>query len=155
MRSQLAKVLALLCFTSVGLAQERTKDKDAKPPAPAQFKIPPEDAKKPNPLKADATSIAEGKRLFSSQCSMCHGKDGDGKGDLGQEMKLKVSDFHDPAVLKDMTDGALFYIITKGKGDMPDQGDRLEVNQRWQLINFIRSLSSKEPAETPKQEKPQ
>jgi len=137
------------------MAQEKTKDKDAKEPAPAEFKIPPEDAKKPNPVKADATTVAEGKRLFTSQCSMCHGKDGDGKGDLAQEMQLKMRDYHDPTTLKDVTDGELFYIITKGKGDMPGEGDRLEVNQRWQLINFIRSLSSKQPAGAPKQDKPQ
>ena len=86
---------------------------------------------------------------------MCHGKDGDGKGDLAQEMQLKMRDYHDPASLKDMTDGELFYILSKGKGDMPEEGDRMDANQRWQLIIFIRSLASKQPAATSKQEKPQ
>lgn len=150
-----AAVLTVVFFASAGLAQDKPKDKDAKQPASAEFKIPPEDAKKANPVKADANSIAEGKRLFGSQCSMCHGNDGDGKGDLAQEMKLKLRNFRDPATLKDMTDGELFYIISKGKGDMPEEGDRMEVIQRWHLINYVRSLASKEAAATSKQEKPQ
>ncbi|MFZ0636591.1 MAG: cytochrome c [Candidatus Acidiferrales bacterium] len=153
MRNQILTIVALMSLASIGLAQDKAKD--AKQPAPAEFKIPPEDARKPNPLKVDATSIAEGKREYSSQCSMCHGKDGDGKGDLAQEMQLKMRDFQDPASLKDMTDGELFYILSKGKGDMPEEGDRMDVNQRWQLIIFIRSLASKQPAATSKQEKPQ
>jgi mono/diheme cytochrome c family protein len=141
---------------SAGFAQDKAKDdKDAKQPPPADYKIPPEDAKKPNPVKPDAASIADGKHLFSSQCVMCHGKDGDGKGDLAQDMQLKMPDYRDPAALKDRTDGELFYIITNGKGDMPSEGDRLAVNQRWNLINYIRSLASKEHAAAAKQDKPQ
>ena len=46
---------------------------------------------------------------------MCHGKDGDGNGDLATDMKLKLLDYRDPASLKDLTDGDLFYIIKNGK----------------------------------------
>ena len=47
---------------------------------------------------------------------MCHGgTDGDGKGDVGADMKLKVSDSTNPATLKDRTDGELFYIISKAR----------------------------------------
>ena len=42
-------------------------------------------------------------------------------------MKLKVSDFTDPATLKDRTDGELFYIIKVGKGDMPPEGARVKL----------------------------
>jgi mono/diheme cytochrome c family protein len=142
MSRKLIAILALVCaalapFVPAGNAQDT-------------FKIPPEEAKKVNPLKNDASTIADGKKLYSSQCYLCHGKDGDGKGELAKDMKLKLDDFHDPTALKDKTDGELFYILSKGKGDMPGEGDRLSETQRWQLIAFIRSLAGKPmPAAAP------
>ncbi len=142
--------LALSCFASSSTAQDKPKDSQA---APAEFKIPPEDAKKVSPLKSDASTIAEGKKLFSSQCYLCHGKDGDGKGELVADMKLKLHDYHDAAALKDKTDGELFYILSKGKGQMPGEGDRLSETQRWQLIAYIRSLAGKPMPAAAKEEK--
>jgi mono/diheme cytochrome c family protein len=105
--------------------------------------VPEEAAKKENPSKADAGSIGEGRRLFVSQCALCHGKAGDGKGDLVEAMKLKVRDYSDPAVLKDVSDGAMFYVLQKGCGDMPAEGGRLKDEQMWNLVNYIRSLAKK------------
>jgi mono/diheme cytochrome c family protein len=79
---------------------------------------------------------------------MCHGKDGDGKGAVRADMKLKVSDFIDPATLKDRTDGELFYIIKFGKGDMPPEGARVKTNELWDLVNYVRSLAKKNPRPT-------
>ena len=77
---------------------------------------------------------------------MCHGKDGDGKGDVGADMKLKVSDFTDPTTLKERTDGELFYIIKFGKGDMPPEGARVKTDELWDLVNYVRSLAKKSPS---------
>ena len=77
---------------------------------------------------------------------MCHGKDGDGKGDVGADMKLKVSDFTDPTTLKERTDGELFYIIKFGKADMPPEGARVKTDELWDLVNYIRSLAKKSPS---------
>jgi mono/diheme cytochrome c family protein len=77
---------------------------------------------------------------------MCHGKDGDGKGDLAADMKLKLGDFRSPETLKDQTDGELFYIIKNGKGDMPPEGDRAKSEELWDLVNYVRSFSKAEAA---------
>jgi mono/diheme cytochrome c family protein len=77
---------------------------------------------------------------------MCHGKDGDGKGEVGADMKLKVSDLSDPVTLKDRTEGELFYIIKNGKGDMPPEGTRLKSDELWSLVNYVRSLAKKNAA---------
>jgi mono/diheme cytochrome c family protein len=74
---------------------------------------------------------------------MCHGKDGDGKGDIAADMKLKVTDFTDPATLKGRTDGELFYVIKNGKGDMPPEGKRMKPEGLWDLVNYVRSLAKK------------
>jgi mono/diheme cytochrome c family protein len=138
----------LICSACVVFAQNPAGDKSAPKASPAEFKIPADDAKRPNPVKTSAASIADGKHLYDSQCLMCHGKDGDGKGDLAADMKLDLRDFRDGAAFKDTTDGEFFYIISKGNGDMPGEGDRLNETQRWNLVNYIRSLASKSPAKT-------
>ena len=84
--------------------------------------------------------------MYEIDCEMCHGKNGDGKGDLAADMKAKLADYHDPAALKDRTDGELFYIIKNGKGEMPSEGDRAKPDAMWNLVNYIRSLAKKEPS---------
>lgn len=109
--------------------------------------IPVAAAKEANPVKATTESIAHAKKWWTLDCAMCHGKDGDGKGDTAKEMKLTLADFTDPATLKDHTDGELYYIIKNGLGDMPPEGDRIKTEEGWDLVNYVRSLSKKGAAE--------
>ncbi len=142
-------VLALLAAMPAFSAwQEAT----AAPAVPSQGCIIPEDAAKvTNPVKVSAGSVAEGKRLFATQCALCHGKGGDGKGDLVEPMKLQVKDYRDPAALKELTDGALFHVLKKGCGQMPGEEGRLKDRQMWDLVNFIRSLAKTQSVETAEQ----
>ncbi len=118
---------------------------------PAEFTIPPEAAKRSNPMRSTPVSLAEGRRAYKTQCAMCHGAKGDGKGELAVTMQLQLRDWNDPAALKGFTDGELFFILDKGKGQMPAQEGRMKPAQEWHLINFIRSLAKKtEAPEKPK-----
>ena len=74
---------------------------------------------------------------------MCHGKDGNGKGETATEMKLKIVDFTDPATLKDRTDGEIFYIIKNGKGQMTGEGERAKPEDIWNMVIYVRSMSKK------------
>jgi mono/diheme cytochrome c family protein len=134
--------IVLLCFTLS--AQEEPKP--AAVPASssaADSKIPPEAAKLPNPVKPSPASLAQGKKSYGFDCAVCHGKDGDGKGDLAADMNLKLADYRDPAALKDFTDGELFYIIKNGKGQMTGEGDRSKPDEIWNMVNYVRSLAKK------------
>ena len=91
---------------------------------------------------------ADGTKIYASKCAMCHGKAGDGKGDLAAVLSSKVPDMTLPEALRGISDGALFARITKGKGDCPDQQDRLPDPIKWKLVNHIRKLTSTEPAQT-------
>lgn len=142
-----AVVLGLLLWVGLaGFSQEKEAQKE-----PPEFKIPSEDAQRQNPVKPNPISLAQGKKLYGFDCAMCHGKEGDGKGDLAGEMGLKLRDYRDPASLKEFTDGELFYILAKGKGKMPGDEERMKPEQRWQLVNYIRSMAKKAPATQPKQ----
>ncbi len=131
-------LLALLFF---GFALWAQKDQ---PPAkaPAEYKIPPADAARVNPVKPSEESLAKGKKMYGYDCAMCHGKDGDGKGDMASDMK-NVTDFTDPDALKNRTDGELFFVTRNGKGEMPAEGDRAKDNDIWNMVNYIRSLAKK------------
>lgn len=106
--------------------------------------IPAEDAAKKNPVKPTPEGLAAAKKLFGYHCAMCHGKDGDGKGDLAADMKLELKDWRDPKSLEKMTDGELFYIVTNGRGKMTGgEGDRTSEEVRWNLVNYVRSFAKK------------
>lgn len=159
MRKDVATLSALVLFGIAGLPQQASKpipadnpaQQTAKPApqtekpaaATAAFVIPPGAAKQVNPVKPTAASIAEGKQVYGYDCAMCHGADGGGKGDLAADMKWNLKDYRDAAALKDMTDGEMFYIIQKGKGDMTGEGDRQKPEGIWNMVNYIRSLSKK------------
>lgn len=128
-----------------GFAQQKdAKAKEAQaadaPPPP----IPTADVEKKNPVKPTPEGMAEAKRLYGYHCAMCHGSDGDGKGELAMQMKLDLKDWRNPDSLAKMTDGELFYIITNGRGKMTSgEGDRTKDTTRWNLVNLVRSFSSK------------
>jgi len=113
------------------------------PPAKGESKIPPEDAKKTNPVKPTAESLAKGKKTYNIDCALCHGEKGDGKSDMASDMK-NITDFTNPDVQKNATDGEWFYIIRKGKGDMPaEDSARAKDEEVWNLVNYIRAFGKK------------
>lgn len=116
---------------------------DASAPPAAETKIPEDVGKKANPVKPTPAGLAQAKKLFGYDCAMCHGKTGDGQGDLAADMKLKLNDWRDSAALKDSTDGELFYIISKGKGQMPAGEQQMKPDEIWMMVNYIRSFAVK------------
>jgi mono/diheme cytochrome c family protein len=134
-------VSAPLLLVFLVLAQQDQTPPKAAPPA--EYKIPPEAAHQVNPVKPTSESIANGKKMYGFDCAMCHGKNGDGKGDLTADLKTKVPNFTDPAALKDATDGELFYIIKNGKGEMPAEGSRVKPPEVWNMVNYVRSFAEK------------
>jgi mono/diheme cytochrome c family protein len=103
----------------------------------------PSAANQVNPVKATPESLAQGKKYWGYDCAMCHGENGDGKGDVAVEEKLKLKDYRDPSALAGMSDAELFNIIKSGKGQMPPEGGRLKDAELWNLVNYVRSLARK------------
>jgi len=109
--------------------------------APADF------LSKTNPLPASEATIAAGKALFltSAQpvaCAMCHGNAGDGKGFMGAALVPPPRNFTCNAMMKDLPDGQLFWIIKNGSpgtGMMSFAG--LPDESVWQIIHYIRTLA--------------
>ena len=146
-------VLGAVCAASIGMArakpnitQEKPKDSSA---STDEYKISQEDIDKKNPVKPSPEGLAAARKVYGYDCAMCHGPKGDGKGDLVESMKLTMHDWNDPASLAGKSDGEIFFIITKGKGKMMGEGDRLPETMRWNMVNLVRSYSKKDTGDKP------
>jgi mono/diheme cytochrome c family protein len=117
--------------------QEATPAPSRKPAGP--LLIPEEEKTRKNPVPSAPEALESGKILFQSQCAMCHGKTGDGRGDLALEIKIRVPDITSPQLQKRRTDGEWLYIISHGHKDMPPE-KRLVDQQKWEMILYMRTL---------------
>ncbi len=102
-----------------------------------------------DPLEASAENLAEGKRLYEINCTPCHGEKGEGNGQLielpgGGDGPYTSRPQPYKTLLPLLKDGAIFYSLSYGKNMMGGYGFQLSVNERWQIIHYIKSL-----AETP------
>ena len=120
--------------------------------SPHNYEISPEEAARKNPIKFTDASVNRGKKVFATQCALCHGETGDGKSDLAKEMTLTLPDFTQPDSLAKRTDGELFAIVATGKDPMPSQKGRMPETQIWNLVNYLRSLSGKVPGKATEKE---
>jgi mono/diheme cytochrome c family protein len=146
-------ILAFMFAAGACWAQEKQEKKEkpastsaSAPTAPSHgFTFTAEDDARKNPNKFTQTSTDRGKKIYVTQCALCHGKDGDGKGELAEEMKLTMPDLTKAETLTKRTDGALFAIIGSGSEPMPGQAGRMTDQQRWNLVNYLRVLAGKKP----------
>lgn len=92
-----------------------------------------------NPLENNEKATREGKKLYAQFCAICHGKKGKGDGMAGMSLKPRPANFTKDIIQK-QSDGAIYWKITEGKPPMAAYKGVLTEEQRWQLVNFIRSL---------------
>jgi mono/diheme cytochrome c family protein len=110
--------------------------------AQSKWVVPQAAASIKNPLANDAESIKTGRTLYKTQCSPCHGDMGKGDGPAAAALTPKPAD-HTSKIFQAESDGSLFYKISEGRKPMPAFKNSLNENQRWALINYIRTLSKK------------
>ena len=100
-----------------------------------------------NPVKPTPQSQAKAKQIYTIDCAMCHGENGNGKTDMANDMQLKLPDWTVPASLNGKTDQALFNTIRNGKDKMPPEAvGRASDTEVWNLIIYIRKMSQEAAA---------
>lgn len=97
--------------------------------------------KNPDPPTADA--LAAGKQIYTDHCRSCHGEKGDGKGEKAAELSVAPGDFTDGPKMQHLTDGELFWQVTRGRLPMPAFADKLSDEQRWRVVDYIRTFAKK------------
>ena len=140
-------VIVFAGFAAGFARQDNPQQSAEKAKATDKYEIPADALARVNPVKSSPEGLAEARKVFGYDCSMCHGDKGDGKGDVVESMKLEMRDWREPATLAGKTDGEIFYIITKGKGKMMAEGERVPEKLRWNLVNLVRAMAAKGGAE--------
>jgi mono/diheme cytochrome c family protein len=92
-----------------------------------------------NPLKGKADAVAAGKKLYTTYCVPCHGNTGKGDGIAAASINPRPAD-HTSAKVQNQSDGAIYWKLTTGKVPMASYAKILTSTQRWQLVDYIRTL---------------
>jgi copper transport protein len=95
-----------------------------------------------NPIPSSSQSIHAGSQLFSTHCAACHGEMGMGDGPLAKTLNPRPADLMVQAAPGVHTDVELFGWISNGfpGSAMPGFKTSLTDSERWNLVNFIRTL---------------
>lgn len=89
--------------------------------------------------KANVSFNAEqGKHLYETFCSACHGAGGKGDGPVSEDFPkppdLTIS------LYRQRSDSFIFHRITFGTAIMPAYGHMTDPAERWQIIYYLRTL---------------
>jgi mono/diheme cytochrome c family protein len=101
-----------------------------------------------NPKKGDPVSAANGRRLFSINCSPCHGDISATPWVPGQVVMgapdLSLPDFSEGAGgAGGRSDGQIYGTMDFGNIIMPRVGWKLSPDEHWDIINYVRSVQAR------------
>jgi len=112
--------------------------------SPTGWKAPAKERKVKNPVPDNPESRSRGQKIYGDKCAVCHGGRGDGQTEMGKSLNPPPPDLTDRHMMKEMTDGEIFWKVTTGKGPMPSYKKELTEKERWDLVNYIKSLARPE-----------
>jgi len=91
-----------------------------------------------NPVVPSKDSLAFGKTLFDINCAMCHGHASAERGPVGKKLVPPPPGL-DRDLVRSRSDSHIFKAITFGFGRMPAFKDKLMPEERWSLVNYLRT----------------
>jgi mono/diheme cytochrome c family protein len=95
-------------------------------------------SKQQNPVSPTGESLAQGKTLFDINCAMCHGQSSAEAGSVGKKLSPPPPGLGQDLV-QSLSDATIFKAITFGFGRMPPFQSELMPQERWKLVNFLRT----------------
>jgi len=131
-RQGLFFIIQCICFTLIAHDQTRAQSKPWVVPADA--------IAVKNPLAGDKSVLPEAKGIYVSNCAPCHGEKGRGDGPASPGLNPKPAD-HSSALIQSETDGSLYWKLSEGRAPMPAYKKVFSEHQRWELIDYIRTLA--------------
>jgi mono/diheme cytochrome c family protein len=99
------------------------------------------------PMEVTPEVISRGQERFTISCKVCHGATGAGNGIAGKYGLVGIANLHQQRI-RDMADGEIFNTITHGKNTMMGYGDRIQVQDRWAIVAYIRALQKSQGGAT-------
>lgn len=85
-------------------------------------------------FSTDTETLNLGQNIYEENCQVCHGLDGTGA-------VLGAADFSDLRVVDDQAPRDFYLVTTQGKGSMPAWQGRLSQDERWAVIDYLRTFS--------------
>lgn len=139
MKNLVTTILLIFCITFMSFTSLQEKPpvdlkQDNRWVAPASSK------KLKNPYSGKS-SIKKGQAIYKMRCTVCHGDKGKGDGPGAKALNPKPAD-HTSKSTQSQTDGELFWKISEGRGAMVSWKLILSKEDRWNLVNFIRTLKA-------------
>lgn len=132
------KILLILPLSALIYAFTITEEQTEKWVAPKEAK------KVINPVaEAKRSSSAKnGAKIFKTRCVVCHGNAGIGDGPGGKALNPKPANLTSASV-QSQADGEIFWKISNGRGGMIKWDGILKENERWDMVNYIRTIKAK------------
>ncbi len=100
-----------------------------------------------NPLAADAKNLADGKKLYITFCSPCHGANGAGDGEVTKHgfpppPSYATGNSSRGGTMKELTDGKIYHTIVYGVGAMGSYASQLAPEERWKVVMYVHQLQN-------------
>ncbi len=96
-------------------------------------------ANKANPVDASEKTIKLGQKIYKKMCWTCHGAEGIGDGPAASVLTPAPANFS-TTLFQNQSDGAIYWKLSTGKGSMAGYESSLSEDQRWSLVNYLRTL---------------
>ena len=109
------------------------------PPQGEPWKAPREADALVDPLAKDPKAVQKGQKIFNSLCWVCHGMTGKGDGPSAAALKVHPADLGS-ATVQAQTNGALYWKITHGRGEMASYEQVISREQRWAVVHYLRTF---------------
>jgi mono/diheme cytochrome c family protein len=97
------------------------------------------------PFPIARADLERGRERFNIYCSPCHSRIGDGNGMVVLRGFRQAASYHTEKLIHAPA-GHFFDVITNGFGAMPSYASRVEPDDRWRIIAYIRVLQLSENA---------
>lgn len=78
--------------------------------------------------------LAAGREIYTAFCQECHGPD-------GRSQILDAADLSDQRFIAHQSPSDLYLSVTRGRGSMPAWQARLSQDERWMVIEYLRTFS--------------
>ncbi|OGO66607.1 MAG: hypothetical protein A2030_11925 [Chloroflexi bacterium RBG_19FT_COMBO_50_10] len=92
-----------------------------------------------NPVPSDEISLQRGAILYGIHCQVCHGAQGNGDGPLSSYFDRTPQNLTTTKITSEF-DGSVYLTILQGFGQMPSLAENLTLHERWDVINYVRTL---------------
>lgn len=99
------------------------------------------------PIRVTPAVLRRGRDRYDIFCAACHGRIGDGRTQVAENMRLRPPpSLHEPRLVAAPA-GRLFAVATAGYGLMPSYAEELDVLDRWAVVAYVQTLQLSQAAE--------